>query len=362
MRRGPTPTRADTGRAARDDAGHRDRDVAAPRISVLLPCRDAAASLPEAIAALEAQTLDDFEVLAVDDGSRDGTRALLDDWARRDPRVRVLRTAGRGIVAALASGLAAARGELVARMDADDVAEPRRFEAQAALLDRRPGIAACGTRIRYFPDDAVRDGARRYERWLNARIEPDDIARDIFIECPIAHPALVVRRAALLAVGGYRHMGWPEDYDLVLRLWTAGHRMANVPELLLHWREGERRASRTDARYSPAAFRRCKVHFLRRTLLAARDGAVVWGAGPVGKAFARELLEQGTRVRAFVDLDPRKIGQTIHGAPVIGPADVVRNRGALVLAAVGQPGARAEIRAELKRLGFEEMRDFCAVA
>ncbi|HEX7120096.1 MAG TPA: glycosyltransferase [Longimicrobiales bacterium] len=333
-----------------------------PRVSVLMPCRDAAAQLPETIASLDAQTFRDYEVIAVDDGSGDGTFEVLYDWARRDGRVRVLRSPARGLVAALATGLATARGVLVARMDADDIAAPTRLEKQVALLDARPGVAACGTRVRYFPDAVVRDGARRYARWLNALVEPDAIARDIFVECPIAHPALMARRSALLAVGGYRDMGWPEDYDLVLRLWAAGHRLANVPEVLLHWREGADRASRTDPRYAPDAFRRCKVHHLRRTLLAGREGAVVWGAGPVGKAFARELIAQRVPVRAFVDLDPRKIGQTIHDAPVVAPAEVGRFDGAFVLAAVGQAGARAEIRAELARSGRVELEDFCAVA
>jgi len=330
-----------------------------PRVSILMPCRNAAARLPETIASLEAQTFADYEVVAVDDGSSDATPELLDAWARRDGRVRVLRPPVRGLVAALNAGLDAARGVLVARMDADDVAEPTRLEKQVAFLDAHPDIAACGTRVHYFPDEIVRDGARRYERWLNSLVTPDDIARDIFVECPIAHPALMARRAALLEVGGYRDMGWPEDYDLVLRLWSAGHRLANVPDVLLHWREGETRASRTDPRYSPDAFRRCKVHHLRRTHLVGKDGVVVWGAGPVGKAFARELIAQRETLRAFVDLDPRKIGQTIHGAPVVAPEGLGAFVGAFVVAAVGQEGAREEIRSALEGMGW---RDWCAVA
>ncbi|HEX7051066.1 MAG TPA: glycosyltransferase [Longimicrobiales bacterium] len=333
-----------------------------PRISILMPCRDAAACLTEAAASLDTQTYPDFEVVAVDDGSEDHTHDALLDWARRDPRVRVLRSPRRGIVAALTAGLAAAHGELIARMDADDVADPQRFEKQVALLDAEPTITACGTGVRYFPRAAVRDGARRYERWLNGLTTPDAIARDIFVECPIPHPTLLIRRSALVAVGGYREIGAPEDYDLVLRLWAAGHRMAKVPEVLLHWRESPGRASRTDPRYSAAAFRRLKVDVLRRTLLAHRDGAVVWGAGPTGKALARELSAQGVRLRAFVDLDPRKIGQTIHGAPVIPPDDIDRYRDAFALGAVARPGARAEIRAALAGRGWREMQDFCVAA
>ncbi len=333
-----------------------------PTISVLLPCRDVAGVLPDAIESLRAQTYEDFEVVAVDDGSRDFTWQRLLDWARQDPRVRPLRTSPRGLVRALATAQAFARGELVARMDADDVAEPARLAAQVALLARHPDVAACGTHIRYFPRDVVREGALRYESWLNSLYSPTTIEREIFVECPLAHPSLLVRRGALLAVGGYRDVGWPEDYDLVLRLWAAGHRLAVVPEVLLYWREAPTRTSRTDSRYAPEAFRRCKVHYLTRTLAAGHDGIVVWGAGPVGKAFALELQAQGQRVRAFVDLDPRKIGQSIHGAPVVAPEAIRHYRGAFVVAAVGSPGARADIRAVLDDAGWREMADYCAVA
>ncbi len=333
-----------------------------PGVSILLPCRDAALHLPSAIASLRQQTFEDYEVVALDDGSGDATFAELYTWAQQDHRVRVMQTHGRGLVAALATGLAAARGEFVARMDADDIAVADRLEKQVALLDAEPTLAACGALVEYFPADEVQNGARRYERWINGLQDPEAIARDIFVECPVPHPTLVVRRPALMAVGGYRDLGWPEDYDLVLRLWSAGYRIGKVPEVLLQWREGPDRASRVDERYSPDAFRRLKVYFLLRTLLASRHGALVWGAGPVGKEFAREIRRQGGAVRAFVDLDPRKVGQEIHGAPVIEPDEVDRYRDALALAAVGQEGARAEIRAELLGRGWVEMQDFCAIA
>ena len=354
------------------------------RVSILMPCRDAAEHIGAAIASIREQTFPDFEVVAVDDGSIDDTFGLLYDWAREDGRVRVLQTRGRGLVAALASGLAAARGRLVARMDADDIAEPTRLEKQVALMDGDPRIAACGTGVQYFPEEAVRDGARRYERWINGLVTHEEIARGVFVECPIAHPTLMVRRHILLGVGGYRELGWPEDYDLVLRIWSAGYRMAKVPETLLRWREYPERASRTDARYADIEFRRLKIWFLQHTLLAADRHAVVWGAGPIGKTFARELADAGTPIAAFVELDPNKIGQEIHGAPVIAPdhvADFLESyeppglppvpddepgprapRRPLVLGAVGQEGAREEIRAACRRQGLVELEDFVAVA
>ncbi len=336
--------------------------MSSPALSVLLPCRDAERYLEACIESLERQTETDLEFLAVDDGSRDRTGELLSRWAARDSRVRLLRTPGRGIVASLRLAAARARAPLLARMDADDVAQPERLARQCRYLAAHPTLAGCGSRVAYFPRSAIGSGYRRYETWLNGLSTPDELARDLFVECPIAHPSMVVRVEAYRRVGGYRRRDWPEDYDLVLRLHARGMRMGNVPELLLHWRVTPARLSARSEAYSPAAFRRCKVHFLRAFVPEGRR-LVVWGAGKVGKGFARELLRQGHEIEAFVELDPRKIGQRVHGAPVVEPAALSSLfRQSYVLIAVGSPGARREIREALCELGFEELRDYRAVA
>ncbi len=331
-----------------------------PRVSVLLPCRNAADTLDETLQSLCHQTFADIEIVAVDDGSSDGTGRLLDRRQTRDSRLRVLHTPPRGLVLALKTAADTAHGTILARMDADDIARPERIERQVALLDDRPELVACGTQVRYFPRRLVRDGARRYERWVNGLITPEEIDRDLFVECPIPHPTLAIRRTAFEAVGGYRDAGWPEDYDLVLRLWQAGYRLGKVPAVLLDWRDGPSRLSRTHERYRPEAFRRCKVHFLGDHVPERR--IVVWGAGPVGKAFARSWLTAGGTIAAFVDLDPRKIGQGIHGAPVIAPKDIGRFRDTFVVAAVGHAAARQDIRTTLGRAGFSEPKQCRAVA
>jgi glycosyltransferase involved in cell wall biosynthesis len=332
-----------------------------PRISVLMPCRDAAPCIDDSLASLSAQTFTDFEVIVVDDGSLDDTAARIERWSAEDRRIRAVPADGRGIVDALRCASRHASGEIIARMDADDIAHPLRFEKQLERLSAIPSIDACGTGVRYFPRQDIRDGALRYEGWLNSLIEPAAIARDMFVECPIAHPSLMIRREALDGAGGYIDRGWPEDYDLLFRLWALGRSMASTREVLLDWRDRPDRLSRTDLRYAPAAFRRCKSFYLRHHLLAGRD-VVVWGAGPVGKAFARQLLADGAAVRAFVDLDPRKIGQIVHQAPVIGPSSLDPSVDAFVVAAVGSARGRAGIRADLLARGKVEMRDFCAVA
>ncbi len=329
---------------------------------MLLPCRNAAQHLPQAIRSLQLQTHRDFEVVAVDDGSRDQTPALLERWAAHDERVRPVHLDGVGLAEALRAGSELCAGSLIARVDADDVAHPRRLAEQIALMSRRPELAAVGTHVRYFPWERVGWGARRYQRWLNGLAEPESLARDMFVECPIAHPTLMIRRAALDGVGGYRANGWPEDYDLILRLHSAGAQMANVPRVLHFWRERDGRASRRDPRYSADAFRRCKIHFLHQGRLRGHESVGIWGAGRVGKAFARSLAEHGVRVRDFFDIDPRKIGQRIDGARVRDAREVGDFSEGYLLVAVGSNGARELIRAELAERGMREPSDYRCVA
>lgn len=331
------------------------------RATVLMPCRDAARWLPEAIASLDAQTYQDFAVVAVDDGSTDDTRRVLEDWASRRRGVVVISQTAAGVAEALRAAVSVATGDVLIRMDADDIAEPERFQRQVTFLDAHPDVAACGTHVRYFGPRRITDGARRYESWLNSLRSTEDIHRDIFVECPLAHPTLAIRRDALQSAGGYIAGPWPEDYDLVLRLWAGGARLGVVPEVLLRWRDSATRASRTQARYSPDAFRACKVRHLLDTVLRDRP-AVLFGTGPIGKQFARELHRQGGRVRAWFDLDPRKIGQTIYDTLVHHPRDISHFLDCVAIAAVGSVGARSDIRKLLHAAGRVDLHDFVAVA
>ena len=345
-------------------AGH--DSTAAARVSVLMPCYNAAATLPEALDSLAAQTLTDWELVAVDDGSTDDTPAVLAAWAQRNARLRVLTRPHGGILEALNNGLQACRAELVARMDADDRAHPERLKRQVEYLEAHPAIAAVGCRVQGFPAGQVREGFRIYIEWLNALLTPEQIGREIFIESPLAHPSVVFRKAVVLRLGGYQERGWPEDYDLWLRLHLAGERMAKLPEVLLDWREHPERLTRTDARYAVENFLRAKAHYLAAGPLRGRAPVAVWGAGPMGRRLAKHLARQGVPLGVFIDIDPRKIGRTRRGLPILAPGDLpgwwaAQPRPAL-LAAVGSRGARALIRAQLTGMGLLEGQDWWAAA
>ncbi len=332
-----------------------------PRVTVLLPVRDAARTLCTCLASLFDQTLTDFEIVAVDDHSADGSADLLARAAARDGRLRVLPNPGRGLIAALEAGRLACRGPLIARMDADDLAHPDRLRAQAEHLAARPGLAACGTLVRIFPRHRLRAGWRRYEAWLNNLVDAEAIHRQRFVESPLAHPSAMIRARALADVGGYRDRGWPEDHDLWLRLLGAGWRIDKLPRTLLAWRDSAGRHSRSDPRYTPERFREMKLSHLLAGPLAGRREVFIWGAGRNGQRWAKLLGAARLRVAGYIDIDPKKIGRRPQGARVYSPERVERGALPFVLGAVAKPGARPLIRDRLLRAGLREVRDFLFV-
>jgi glycosyltransferase involved in cell wall biosynthesis len=328
-------------------------------ISVLLPVYNAAAALPAALETTLAQTGASFEVVAVDDGSTDPSPQILAHYARRDSRLRILSRPHRGLVAALNAGLDACRGELVARMDADDRMLPGRLTAQAALLAQRADLAGCACPARVEPAATMTPGARRYLDWNNSLITPRDIRRQVFIESPLIHPTVMLRRSVLEAAGGWREFDGPEDYDLWLRLlFDHGAELAKVPRTLHVWRDHGDRLTRTDPRYRAAAFLELKARYLAEYVVRPRGGYVLWGCGPVGKALLKALRRQGIeRPAAIVEVHPGRLGEIIHGAPVIPPAAVDDYQTYIHLGAVGQAGSRERLRREFAAHGLREGRD-----
>lgn len=331
-------------------------------IDVLLPVRDAAATLPACLNSIAAQTQRAFRLIAVDDGSVDASREILDAAARTDSRVVVINADGRGIVAALNTGLRHATAPLVARMDADDVMHPERLAKQAALLHDRPDLGAVGCLVN---EAGLAGGFAHYLAWSNALVTPDAIAQARFIESPLVHPTLCFRRAVVEQHGGYRDGDFPEDYELWLRWMDAGVRFAKIAEPLLHWTDHPARLTRTDPRYSVEAFYRIKLMYLARWLLRHnphRERVWIWGAGPLTRKRLRTLIEHGIRIEGWIDIDPDKIGRMTPDGPVFGPTDLPPPDACFVLTAVGSRGAREQITAHLHSRGFEESRHFLCVA
>lgn len=328
-----------------------------PRVSVLLPMHDAETTVRAALESVRRQSLQDWECVIVDDGSTDASAEEVRAFTRSDERFRLLRREHGGIVAALNAGLDACRAPLVARMDADDLMHRDRLTAQLDLIESTD-LDAAGTHVRVFPRDPMTDGARRYEAWLNAMTDPESIARDRFIECPIAHPTLMIRKELL----NYRDRGWPEDYDLILRLLDDGLRVGVVPRRLLAWRDSPQRLQRTNPAYTQERFVACKAAHLASGFLRGNPEFVLWGHGGTGRALRRELAHLGKRPSSIVELHPRRLGNVIDGAPVLEPSSLLRTPGPRVVVSVAGARARSEIRSWLLEAGFTELESFVVAA
>lgn len=337
-----------------------------PKVSVLMPCYNAARTLEVALESIASQTLADFELIVIDDGSQDGSDQILAEWARRDQRYKIYPQSHQGIVAALSSGLGVCQADYVARMDADDSCRPERLARQVAFLDDHPEVAVVSCLVEGFPLGQVGQGYQIYMDWLNSLVSNEAIRREIFVESPVAHPSVVFRKDWVERVGGYQERGWPEDYDLWLRLYLIGAQFGKVPEVLYSWREHPERLTRTDGRYSLENFLRTKAYYLACGPLADCDGVILWGAGMVGRRISKHLLRNGVQLAAFIDIDPRKIGRTRRGLPILPPEELMDTRKRYsrpaVLSAVGARGARHIIRERLNGLGLVEGRDWWGVA
>ena len=221
--------------------------MSTPAISVIIPVYNADRYLETAIASVQVQTFGDFEIIAVDDGSTDHSKVILDRIAATEPRLRVLSRPNTGIVGALNDALAAARGEFVARMDADDLCLPERFEKQVAFLRNNPDCACIGSAFLYIDsaDFFIKECTRPTE---HASIERELLSGNGGV---IIHPSAMFRREAIERVGRYRESAqWIEDLDLYLRLAQVG-KLSNLPEVLFHYRFHEQSVNftRNQGRY-----------------------------------------------------------------------------------------------------------------
>ena len=199
------------------------------------------------------------------------------------------------------------------------------------------------------------------QRRLDEQLTPGDHARQLFVESPLCHPSVMLRAEALVRAGGYRDGDFPEDYDLWLRLDAAGYGLAKLPDVLLAGAIISRaqrcgtRATRERGSLPEGAAPRAQ---------AARHARPidVWGAGATGKQLARALEPHGVRAQRFIDIDPRKIGGSARGAPVVAPEHLAAPGERWVVVALGARGARDEARGYLNARGHREGQDYLCAA
>ncbi|WP_147820437.1 glycosyltransferase family 2 protein [Salidesulfovibrio onnuriiensis] len=336
-----------------------------PKISVTMPCYNCEDTVGRALDSLLDQTVEDFEVVAVDDGSTDGTAGVLRDYARRDDRIRPVLADHGGVVAAANTAMEAATGEYVVRMDADDESLPERLEHQAALMDDDSALGLVGCRVRFGGCRKRCAGYAHYVDWTNTLLDHEAISLNRFVEFPVPNPSIMFRRSMLEEHGGYRDGDFPEDYELLLRWLERGVRMAKADAELLVWNDPPTRLSRNHPKYDVDAFYRIKTRYLARWLERNNPHHPVvhiLGAGRTSRKRADLLKGYGVEFAAYYDLDPRKIGHRVHGIPVLSRDEVPGPGRGFCLSYVATRGARRDIADFLDGRGCALGRDYLPVA
>lgn len=261
-----------------------------PLVSVLLPVYNGERYLVSAVESVLRQTFGDFELLILDDGSTDGTARICERLAARDARVHVRRRENRGLVPTLNELIAMARGDLLARMDADDLCLPERFARQIDFLCDHPDVVCVGSDVEMI------DEAGRLLTHLALPLSDADIQEaSLSGHTSLFHPAVMMRAHVVRQVGGYRDEFYTaEDLDLWLRLGEAG-RLANLPDALLRYRlHSQSMSGRNLQKQQDAARRSCAAAWERRGLtgrvFTAGDG---WRPGKDARSRLKYALRFG---------------------------------------------------------------------
>ena len=329
-------------------------------LSVVLPFRNAGATLDAAIASITTQSHSDLTLLLIDNDSDDEGTAIAAKWSSKDPRIRLMHERRIGIAHALNTGLANAKGKFIARMDADDISHPERLAQQVAYLEAHAEIGVLGTRTAFASSVPESRGMQAFVEWQNTILSPHEHYVKRFVDAPLAHPTVMFRRELVEQFGGYDTGPIPEDHELWLRWMDAGVRFAKLPEELLTWNDHAGRLSRTHANYSVDAFFATKVKYLARWLKCKLDGrpVIIAGTSELWQERAALLESEGIAVHAFTDVK----GSGVPGRPFVPHLKLPPAGEAFVVSFISQRGTGDRIAAFLAGRGLVEGVDFVLAA
>ena len=324
-----------------------------PVVSILFPYRNSSKFIHRSIESIREQSVNDWELIAVNDQSTDGTDQKIRNIIGSDPRVRLFNCRSSGIVPALNLAIKESRSELLIRMDSDDFMSYDRLEKQIEFLKENPDIGVVASRVKYRCNEktAVHSGFERYVAWSNSLMEREEISFHRFEESPIVHPSVAFRKSLCELHGDYRNGLFPEDYELWLRWFSKGVEIHKLPEYLLDWYDDQNRASRIGTKYTRLGFQQIRARYLGKWLdennLSGKS-LIGWGAGKIARSQLNCLAENQIFLDRIYDVDPKKIGKLCSGVPVHSIEDFSLKSAEFMLIFCGSHDVKAEIGQFLK--------------
>lgn len=331
-----------------------------PLVSILTPFKNTACFLQDCLESIQNQTYTHWELLIVDDHSTDDSYALVQEYAGKDPRIKLFNNKGHGIIEALRIAYKHSRGNMITRMDSDDIMKPEKLEILVnKLMEHGRNHIAVG-QVKYFAEQGVNAGYKRYENWLNGLTKNGTNFNEIYKECVIPSPNWMAYKDDLNTVGAFNHDDYPEDYDLTFRFYKAGFKCIPCDTVLHLWRDYSTRTSRTHIHYAQNYFLNIKMKYFLEIDYNPNRKLVIWGAGYKGKKIAKYLIAKKIPFDWVCD-NPKKIGKTIYGAPM-KPFEALKNiENPQSIITVANAKAQKQIRAYLNALELQPVEDYIFV-
>ncbi|WP_405293409.1 glycosyltransferase [Algibacter sp. Ld11] len=283
-----------------------------PLVSILIPFKNTGTYLKPCLTSIINQSYTNWELLIIDDGSTDNSFEIVNSFALKDARIQLYKNIGNGIINALQLAFSKSTGELITRMDSDDIMQPNKIEVLANnLMAYGKQHVALGL-VNYFAEDGIKDGYKSYELWLNGLTKTGANFTEIYKECVIPSPCWMVYRSDFIACDAFNPNLYPEDYDLAFRFYKHEFKCIPCNEVLHNWRDYNTRTSRTHVHYAENHFIDIKLKYFLELDYNPEKILVIWGAGKKGKNIAKKLIEKNMAFEWICD-NPNKIGRDIYG-------------------------------------------------
>jgi glycosyltransferase involved in cell wall biosynthesis len=311
-------------------------------ISILMSVRNEAKYLRACLDSIREQTHQNWELVVVDDHSSDKTVSILEEYAKKDQRIKWSANKGKGILPALQQAFDLSNGSFITRMDGDDLMPSYKLSVLLDLLVNAPVRTIATGKVRYFSDNEVSDGYRRYEHWLNSRCELNDHWKWVYRECVIASPNWLCRREDMIEIGGFKSQKYPEDYDLVLQWYTNDFRIACTGEITHLWREHTERTSRQSIIYNQGSFFTLKLSYLVKEF--STQDFLVLGTGQKARQCIKQLEYLGRIVFKFNERNDPTNKRHINNLP--------SNAGILILGTYPDAPERKELENFIFQRGY----------
>lgn len=324
-------------------------------ISILMPVKNEALHLNALLSSIVNQSEKDFELIAVDDHSTDDSFAIIKQFSINDSRIKVFQSPKVGIIPALQYAYSKSLGQYITRQDSDDIMPIDKLENLLKILKSNgEGIVATG-KVQYFSDFELKDGFKKYEKWLNSLCDTDSHYDQIFKECTLASSNWLIHRRDFEKIGAFNDSRYPEDYHFLFKAYENKLKIKSSNQVTHLWRDHKDRASRNLEQYKDQKFFSFKLFYFKKIYGSSR--ICLWGAGPTGKKLAKELIAHDIDFH-WVTNNMRKIGKSIYGVNIYDYHTLKDRSDHRLIISVTQRDALATIISYLGEINFDNYYEF----